>query len=454
MLESYTGSKSRYKSSIFKMDSKNSFKDLFSKDKGVTKTKRNSKKSNKTIKGLKTLKTLDNIEIKEGRKTKFSLGEINIAKIHKEATRPLKKIKDLTKEELKNYSCPCCGLPTQIKGKLEDYKMCDSPDKFCDYGEGVILYFSFFKFCIFVTFIASIGIGLFDSYFSYNYHYDLQKMCNNLHIDSSLKDSINQFNGSNYNNISNFISPLRECQIYYIDNRINNPLLNSFIFKLSIVNFKNYKIISEIFNYLNEVDFEPPIINLNFVNFLCIISIFIIYLVYIFFIYNKSNAANYLVYFVSDYSIFLTDLNDLYKKFEKNLEYIHNKEIENNYNKLEKKIYEDKLGFEPEENMEKIDLFKKFLEKKLFIKKRKNKKEPLKYYNIKRIDLCCKLNEIICLQKEIEELDEKIERIEFDKSMIKKNNKKNIKGDKRFYYSCCLCCETEEILEKIKETKK
>ena len=58
------------------------------------------------------------------------------------------------------------------------------------------------------------------------------------------------------------------------------------------------------------------------------------------------------------------------------------------------------------------------------------------------------------MQKEIEELDEKIERIEFDLSMIKKNNKNNIKGDKRFYYSCCLCCETKEILEQIKNTKK
>ena len=55
------------------------------------------------------------------------------------------------------------------------------------------------------------------------------------------------------------------------------------------------------------------------------------------------------------------------------------------------------------------------------------------------------------MQKEIEELDEKIERIEFDQSMIEKNNKKGIKGDERIYYTCCLCCENEESLEQIKE---
>ena len=59
-----------------------------------------------------------------------------------------------------------------------------------------------------------------------------------------------------------------------------------------------------------------------------------------------------------------------------------------------------------------LDLFKKFLEKKLF-----------QGYNIKKIDLCYKLNEIISLQKNIEELDEKIERMEFDQSIIEKNEK-------------------------------
>ena len=56
------------------------------------------------------------------------------------------------------------------------------------------------------------------------------------------------------------------------------------------------------------------------------------------------------------------------------------------------------------------------------------------------------------MQKNLEELDEKIERIEFDQSIIKKNEEKGIKGDKRFYYDCCLCCG--ESLEQIKNKKK
>ena len=122
---------------------------------------------------------LDNIELKEKEKTLFSLGEINIAKIHSKVTKPLKQIKDLTKKEIKTNSCPCCGLPKRINGKLEDYKMCDNPDEISNSGEGVILYFSFFKFCIIVSLIATFGISFFDGYISYNYHRELQILCAN-----------------------------------------------------------------------------------------------------------------------------------------------------------------------------------------------------------------------------------------------------------------------------------
>ena len=159
--------------------------------------------------------------------------------------------------------------------------------------------------------------------------------------------------------------------------------------------------------------------------------------------HNKSNAANYSAYTVGDYSIFLTNLDDIYKIFEKNLEFIQNKENEftNSYMKLDSKLYEEKLGFEPDKNIPKLDLFKKFLEKKLF-----------QGYDIKKIDLCYKLNEIISLQKNLEELNEKIERIEFDQSIIKKNEENGIKGDKRFYYDFCACYR--ESLEQIKNKKK
>ena len=98
------------------------------------------------------------------------------------------------------------------------------------------------------------------------------------------------------------------------------------------------------------------------------------------------------------------------------------------------------MGFIPDENMNQLDLFKKFLEKK--------------YFDIKRIDLCFKLDEIITVQKKLENIEEEIQRMEFDQDIIEKNNKKGIKGDEREYYSyCCFCCETKESLTTLKKEK-
>ena len=443
MLESFKGSKERHITNFIKIDKENSYKELIDKDNNVIKRKGivKKKKKKKTMKGLKKLK-LDNIEVKEEKKTKFSLGEIKIAKIHKEATRPLKQKKDLTSEDIKNNSCPCCGLPTKISGKLEDYKICDSPDEFTNCGQGVILYFSFLKFYIFIALFATIGISIFDSYISYYYYSELKIICNNFFDEHDLEKC---YYDCRY--FSDYVISL--CAVYSKEKRMrknsyywvydpSTTLFDTIFFKTSLVNFNNYKIISRtiskylIFkheNYTND-KYKSTIINVNLVNFLCIISIFIAYLFYIFFMYNKSNAANCSVYTVGDYSIFATNLEGMYKIFKENLEFIQNKENEfnNNYKKLDLELYEEKLGFEPDKNMPKLDLFKKFLEKKLF-----------QNYDIKKIDLCYKLDEIISLQKNIEELDEKIERIEFDQSIIQLNKERGIKGDKRFYYKCFLC---------------
>ena len=135
------------------------------------------------------IKKLDEIEVKEVKVTKFSLGQIKYAEMHKQATRPLRVIQDLTEEELKEYSCPCCGLPSQISGKLEPYDICDNPDHFSNCGQGVVLYYSYIKFVIIITFIATIGISCLNIYYSYIYTYSLRKVCNNYYHEELVKNN-------------------------------------------------------------------------------------------------------------------------------------------------------------------------------------------------------------------------------------------------------------------------
>ena len=140
------------------------------------------------------------------------------------------------------------------------------------------------------------------------------------------------------------------------------------------------------------------------------------------------------------------------------MEYIRKKEkeyLETN-KKLEEKLYIDKLGFQPNNSMSQLDLFKEFLHEKIF--KRRVKGKVVQDYGFNRVDLCFKLSEMVKLQKKSDLLDEKIEKIEFDPDMNEKNNKRLLEGDSRNYYSYflnipCSCCEKTQSIKEIKEEK-
>ena len=445
MLETYPNTKKLDKIFEPKSDEKDSESKIIDKN-SKKKGKKSKKKSKKNKKGLKKLVE---IEVKEEKVTKFSLGQIKYAEIHKQATKPLRQLQDLTEEETKNFTCPCCGLPSQISGKLEPYTLCDNPDDFSNCGQGVALYYSFIKFVIIVTLVATIGISCLNIYYAYKYTYELRKVCNNYYFNNH-----NEIESLNLLNIS-------KCRFYFTEadkNSNYSNLIDSYFFQFSLPNVKDYRIVfKEINKEQSNDDFESTIVNLSFTNFLCLIIIFAINLVYIYFLFNKSNAADYLVFTVSDYAIFLTNLYDIYGKFQHNLELVKKKEKEakEKKEKTEKKYYIDKLGFEPNDKMSQLDLFKTFLSKKIF--RYKDKAKKTQYYDINRIDICYKLEKIVELQKKLDELDEKIQKIEFDPYVNEKNKQKNLEGNQRNFYSNFLglscCCEKEESLSDIIKEK-
>ena len=436
------------------------------KSKGQRSIKASNKKKKKDINRLNTLEIKD-----ETKYSKYSLGIIKYAELHQKANKPMKQLEDLTEEDIKKYSCPCCGLPAEIKGKLEPFKTCDNPDELSNSGQGVVLYFSFIKFVVIISIMAMLGIGFFNNYIAYYYYCELRKICNDYYqslsneflmerdwIDkvdyrvcafyfkeygndkdsySNDKDSYGNDEDSYGNDEDSYGNDEYSYGNEYDLIRFYKIFNDSFFFKFSTFNIMNYEQLyyelnkKSAHNYTQSLKkkkkFMSSVVDLDFTHFLCLITILIFNLVYIFYFSNKSNASNCLVYSVSNYSVFLTNLFDIYEKFKNNLEYIKKKEIENNKNKnkkkLNKNIYLDKLGFEPEEGISQLDLFKKFLEKKIFQKESKEKNK-IKYYEINRIDLCYKLEEILKMQKLDEELNEKIERIELNKDIIEKNKKK------------------------------
>ena len=224
---------------------------------------------------------------------------------------------------------------------------------------------------------------------------------------------------------------VEECKLYFTeadkDSEFYN-LIDSFFFQFSLPNVKDYRELYQKINTDKSKDFESTIVNLSFTNFICLVIIFIYNLIYIYFLFNKSNAADYLVFTVSDYAIFLTNLYDIYDKFKEyikkkdkdkdkdkeKIENIDDKDNEKESSKKKKKkskgkiLNVDKSNSDIKDNKSKLDQFKDYLNEKIFRMTRKEKKEKnAQDYGINRIDLCFKLEEMVKLQKQLDEIDEK-----------------------------------------------
>ena len=147
----------------------------------------------KRKKGLKTDMKSKEVEVAEEPFNIYSRGKVYYAKIHGSATRPKRDmLKDLTEEEESQHICQCCGLPEEIKGKFEYFKTTDNPDDFSSCGQGVVLYYDYLKFVIMISLIASVGISLFNIYFSNQYYTELTKVCNNFYHEEYVADRNSQ----------------------------------------------------------------------------------------------------------------------------------------------------------------------------------------------------------------------------------------------------------------------
>ena len=381
----------------------------------------------------------------------YAKGTMANAEKHRSATRPKRELNELTDEDQINHLCPCCGLPEVVPGKLEYYKTFDDPDEFSNCGQGVVLYYDYIIFVILIALISSVGMGCFNIYFSNKYYTEMTKVCNNYYheVFQTMPDK------SQY---------LKQCQYYMTDSDIEADgdyinKIDSFFFRFSSVNIKDYREIFKVMYPALGDSFESTIINLSLVNFIILVVLFIFNLIYIYFLFNKSNAADYLVFTVSDYAVFLTNLFDLYNIFKSNLskakEQIDKAKKEGKT--IEEIYFIRKLGFYPKDDMSEIKMFETFLIEKIF--RVRNKNSITKDYGVNRIDFCYKSGEIIELQQKLSEINEKINKIDFDPNIQKENKKLGLEGAERNYYSYILpiCpftyCPKKESLKDIMEEK-
>ena len=174
------------------------------------------KNSVKLVRRISNARLLNYVNILESvnrkgkirKEEKFNLnqkGIIELAQQHSLSNRPLKVLKDPT--ELNDDTraikyCVCCNLPSITPNIFDTFKMCDNTDLYSVLGEAISLYFSYFKFCIFILFVA-LCILIVPSFYMINkYHSSLEKMCENIRDKKyTLCDTVNTTKLGRYSQI-------------------------------------------------------------------------------------------------------------------------------------------------------------------------------------------------------------------------------------------------------------
>ena len=357
----------------------------------------------------------------------YGLGEVKYAVMHRDANIPLKQIEQQqnqqTQPDLK--SCPCCNYDLPTKGYLEQYSICENPDNYYTAGQGVVLYYSFLKYIIIVLFIASICISGFNIILSLDVYNELTGFCEDTTEEYDL------------------------CKFYS-----NESVVDSFFFRFSSVNIKDYRELYEKINSEKDSKFNNSYVNFSRLNFGCLIFLFFFNLFFIFFLFNKSRAADFNAFTVSDYSVFMYNLYDVHGKFLNIKKEIEEEKKEcnqtgKNYNP--DSFEREKLGFRVNDIGSEIDQFKEFVKQKIC---KGNYDEDFK---INRIDFSYKIGELKKLQDKLNKKIIKITKVEKFPEFEKKNTELKLEGDERKYFKgfTDFCdSDDEKPLSEIKEKKK
>ena len=362
------------------------------------------------------------------------VGTIEFAKIHRSANRPLYKKSDFDEN---TKFCKCCNLPVEQKGIMEKFNICDDPDKFIDCGEGVSLYFIFFKFSIIILLITLFLVSIFNAIFSKKYYEEIYDICNN---------------GNNNNLIG------EDCQLYLEisgeKTKSYSLISNSFFFKFNSINAKYYRNIYFKLSPNKGKEIDKVVVNTSFMNFLCLITLFICNIIFIIFIYSKSQHINMNILSLSDYSIFITNMKDLHKNFVNRIHDIEEKEKKKEINETKFNYEEEmsKLGIiSSEKSLKDLTEWEKFI---CFLKNKIIVGENGETFNVKKINLCFKLSELMKLQGKLHKIEEKMSKIRNHPYQIAKNKQKHLEKENREYFDSFLnlhCCEKGEKLSTLKQ---
>ena len=239
-------------------------KEVESNQSNILKLNRNNLQPKLSLKGIQTLRCRNTInsninsDINIYIKKEFNFEEmINNAKIHREANRPLKKIK-----EFNSFTkfCQCCYLPVKDNICIRNFNFCENTDEYAECGRGISLYFSYYRFASLILLFTFILMCIPSLIITSNYTDNLIDIC----------DKIYDFEKENIN------SSYQIC-LDFIDIGKSNFFSKDtvWVLKYNSINIRQYR---RMYNNLSKSydNVDKTIINYNLLYFIGLLTLFII----------------------------------------------------------------------------------------------------------------------------------------------------------------------------------
>ena len=387
---------------------------------------------------------------------------ISLAEIHREANRPLIKLKDFDGQ---TKFCQCCSLPSKDDIYLRNCSFCENTDKFAEYGRGTSLYFSFFRFSILILTFCLLCMSVPSFLLTEYYTSEMSSKCGEIYeisgndINESFKECINFIN---VEGISEYFINKGDWEFRY-----NSRNLISYT--------DIHKKLEGTKDKINKV-----VVNFNIMHLIGLICLFVINVLYIILLGNINRQYDMDVTSPGDFTIIISNLYSAFEIFWKNINKINNKikkrltsngnndliseesksQDKTNYSQDEMKEVEE-IGLEEIPKDEEVNVLEAFNQ---FIKNRictTDKEEKFKIY---QINICYKINDFMKMEERIQEIKREIYKINNEKFQIIKNRFMGLTNEnRRFFYNpldvldlnVCQgeCCEQYHTLSDLLDEK-
>lgn len=416
-------------------------------------------KSSKKLSQTSLIKNMHDNSNKN-REEKFNLdqlGRIEYAKEHSSANRPLNKLREFKTNQ---KFCRCCGLPCITPGVIEPFRICDSTDKYSILGQAITLYFSFYKFSIFILIILLCSLIAPSFYMISTYYISLSNICNNIFENNR---SIGLGVCENFITNKDYLKANNKEGKETFQSQLNAANLISYIelYTVLMTNDNNNTVFNDLMKREYGKKIYKLVINNSISYFIVLVCLFIINLLYIVFQNNKILDYNFQLISPSDYAVIMTNMSNALKSFHRlKKSYMKNNKVSAN------KEYRRKLGFKDNElidkNITEANEFGKYIENIIINKKNKDDKKKSKDLKVQLVNICYKLNKFKILENEILEYKNQLFQVANNPRQIRRNRHFKLEGNKRKYFQTPInlfnlntnCCEKRIPITEIMRKKK